>query len=143
MSAHFAQSPNRRTIAWDEFAERPSTNPSYESLRERSRSPETFSSRPFADDSTVDITNVTDVRLQTGCAIGSRSPNLVSRLSFSLMSGGELSLMDVDAIHAAQLAEWTDGIRVIRGEGGMTTQDSAGCVHVSDAPPQVEIGLTN
>ena len=30
------QSPNRRTIAWDEFASRSSAPPAYESLRERS-----------------------------------------------------------------------------------------------------------
>jgi len=46
------------------------------------------------------------------------------------MSGGELSLLDLDAIHGAQLAEWTDGIRVLRGEGGMSTQETAHYVHV-------------
>jgi hypothetical protein len=48
------------------------------------------------------------------------------------MSGGELSLLDLDAIHAAQLAEWTDGIRVLRGDGGMMSGESANYVHVSD-----------
>jgi engulfment/cell motility protein 1 len=47
------------------------------------------------------------------------------------MSGPELSLLDLDAVHAAQLAEWTDGIRVLRGEGGMGTKESAGFIHVS------------
>jgi len=79
---------------------------------------------------TVDISNVTDIRLQTSCAIGSRSPNLTSKLSFSLLSGPELSLMDVDAIHGAQLAEWTDGIQVLRGEAGMRSTESANYVHV-------------
>lgn len=88
--------------------------------------------RTCADPFLVDVSNVTDVRLKTGCAIHSRSPNLVSKLSFSLMSGGELSLLDLDAIHAAQLAEWTDGIRVLRGDGGMMSGESANYVHVSD-----------
>jgi engulfment/cell motility protein 1 len=84
-----------------------------------------------ADECVVDVSNITDLRLQTSRAIGSRSPNLVSKLSFSLMSGPELSLLDVDAVHAAQLAEWTDGVRALRGEGGMATKDTAGFVHVS------------
>lgn len=29
-------SPNRRTLAWGEFTERPKTNPAYDSLRDRS-----------------------------------------------------------------------------------------------------------
>ena len=78
----------------------------------------------------VDLANVTDLRLQTGCAIGSRSPSLVSKLSFSLMSGSELSLLDLDSVHSAQLAEWTDGIRVLRGEGGMKMPETANYVHV-------------
>nr|XP_031861447.1 uncharacterized protein CI109_003051 [Kwoniella shandongensis]KAA5528519.1 hypothetical protein CI109_003051 [Kwoniella shandongensis] len=105
-------SPNRRVIAWDEFAQRVD-NPPFETLRER-----------------IEISNITSIRLNTGCAIGSRSPNLVSKLSFSLMTGNDLSLLDVDAIHAAQLAEWTDGIRVLQGEGGMASQDSANYVHI-------------
>ncbi|KAK4688356.1 hypothetical protein P7C73_g1754, partial [Tremellales sp. Uapishka_1] len=106
-------SPNRRTIAWDDFAQREPPNPTFDSLRER-----------------IDISNISSVRLGTGCAIGSRSPNLISKRSFSIMCGEEMSLLDLDAIHAAQLAEWTDGIRVLRGEGGMKSQDSADYVHI-------------
>ncbi|KAK8844114.1 hypothetical protein IAR55_006908 [Kwoniella newhampshirensis] len=105
-------SSNRRVIAWDEFPQRVD-NPPFELLRER-----------------IEITNITSIRLNTGCAIGSRSPNLVSKLSFSLMAGNELSVLDLDAIHAAQMAEWTDGIRVLKGEGGMASQDSANYVHI-------------
>lgn len=48
------------------------------------------------------------------------------------MSGPELSLMDVDAVHAAQLAEWTDGLRVLisKGKETVVTQESANFVHV-------------
>lgn len=46
------------------------------------------------------------------------------------MSGTELSLLDLDAIHAAQLAEWTDGIRVIRGEGGMGMKETSSYIHI-------------
>ncbi|ORY33129.1 hypothetical protein BCR39DRAFT_521383 [Naematelia encephala] len=105
-------SPNRHTLAWADFAQR-TANPPFESLRER-----------------IELSNVTDIRSQTGCAVNSRSPNITSKLSFSLMTGSEISLMDVDAIHAAQLAEWTDGLRVLRGEIGMSTQDSANFVHI-------------
>lgn len=55
---------------------------------------------------------------------------MISKLSFSLMSGPELSLLDVDAVHTAQLAEWTDGLRVLRGEAGMATKETASYVHV-------------
>ena len=103
--------------------------PTYESLRERSEylrdSSVTCSEIP-----SVDVANITEVRMATGCAIGSRSPNLVSKLSFSLMAGNELSMLDLDAVHAAQLAEWTDGVRILR-EGAMASQDSANYVHVS------------
>lgn len=50
------------------------------------------------------------------------------------MAGHELSILNLDAIHAAQLAEWTDGIRVIRDAGRLATQDSASYVHVSKIP---------
>lgn len=46
------------------------------------------------------------------------------------MSGSELSLLDLDAIHAAQLAEWTDGIRVIRGEGGMGMKETSSYIQI-------------
>ena len=65
--------------------------------------------------------------------MNTRSPNLISKLSFSLMSGSELSLLDLDAVHAAQLAEWTDGLRVLGLEGGMITKETASYVHVSTA----------
>lgn len=47
------------------------------------------------------------------------------------MSGTELSLLNLDAVHAAQLAEWTDGIRVLSEEGRMVTKETANYVHVS------------
>ncbi|WWC63902.1 uncharacterized protein I303_106507 [Kwoniella dejecticola CBS 10117] len=105
-------SPNRKIIAWDEFSHR-IDNPPFESLRER-----------------IEIANINSVRPQTGCAVNSRSPNLVSKLSFSIIGEGESSLLDLDAIHAAQMAEWTDGIRVLRGEGGMSSKESADYIHI-------------
>ena len=48
------------------------------------------------------------------------------------MAGNELSLLDVDAVHTAQLAEWTDGVQAMRSQGGMATQESASYVHVSE-----------
>ncbi|WVF65412.1 hypothetical protein IAT40_000139 [Kwoniella sp. CBS 6097] len=105
-------SPNRKVIAWDEFPQR-IENPTFESLRER-----------------IDVSSIASIRHSTGCAVNSRSPNLVSKLSFSIMADSEHSLLDLDAIHAAQLAEWTDGIRVLSGEGGMTSVESANYVHI-------------
>ncbi|WVR08927.1 hypothetical protein IAU60_005986 [Kwoniella sp. DSM 27419] len=105
-------SPNRKIIAWDEFAQRVD-NPSFESLRER-----------------IEVAGVNSLRQSTGCAVNSRSPNLISKLSFSIMGDSDISLLDLDAIHAAQLAEWTDGIRVLRGDGGMTSMESANYVQI-------------
>ncbi|WVQ81129.1 hypothetical protein IAT38_003251 [Cryptococcus sp. DSM 104549] len=105
-------SSNRRSIAWDDFPQR-IESPPFDSLRYR-----------------IDISSIASVRPQTGCAVNSRSPNLVSKLSFSLISRDGSSLLDLDAIHAAQLAEWSDGIKVLRGEGGMESQDSANYVHI-------------
>ncbi|GMK55300.1 hypothetical protein CspeluHIS016_0203560 [Cutaneotrichosporon spelunceum] len=136
-------SPDKRTLAWSAFAARPKETPVFASLKEH-----------------IDLGNVTSVKLQTGCAIGSRSPDQVSKLSFSLMSGKEASLLDLDAIHAQQFAEWTDGLRAIKAHqaklaaaaaaaaavengrpaersttptpemGGMTTQESSNYVHI-------------
>ena len=106
------QSPNRKTIAWADFATRPNATPTYDSLRER-----------------IDLSNITTIRSRTGCAVKSLSPNLISKLSFSLMSQ-DLSLLDVDAVHSAQLAEWTDGLRVLRGEGGMAMKESASAIQM-------------
>lgn len=81
----------------------------------------------------VDLANISEVRVQTGCAVGSRSPDTVSKNSFSIMASPELSLLDLDAIHAAQFAEWVDGLRVLKQEVPMSTQESANYMHVSVA----------
>lgn len=49
------------------------------------------------------------------------------------MTDSNMSLLDVDAVHAAQLAEWTDGIRVLRGESAMAAEDSVNYAHVSQS----------
>jgi hypothetical protein len=121
------QSSNRRVLAWDEYASRPKETPAFDSLRERSKST-LAEMRNFADH-TVELSQLTELRLQTGCAVNSRSPNLISKLSFSLMSREDSSLLDLDAIHAAQLAEWTDGIRVLRGEGDAVMKETASYIH--------------
>ncbi|OXG40065.1 hypothetical protein C359_03987 [Cryptococcus neoformans Bt120] len=113
-------SEDRKTIAWDDFAQR-SGSPSFESLTHR-----------------IKISSISSVKQETSTPVNSRSPNLISKLSFSLISsppattGGtsEESLLDLDAIHAAQLAEWSDGIKVLK-DGGMTSQDSANYVQAS------------
>jgi hypothetical protein len=72
---------------------------------------------------------VTEIKTQTGCAVGSRAPDLISKHSFSIVSG-DISLLDLDAIHAAQFAEWTDGLRVLKSTN-MTTQESTNYTTVS------------
>lgn len=71
------------------------------------------------------------MRTGTGSGVKSLSPQTASKLSFSLMSGQELSLLDLDAIHAAQMAEWTDGLRYLIGAGGLASAEGKGYAHVS------------
>lgn len=134
---------DKRTLAWSAFSARPKDTPTFASLKEH-----------------IDLANVTSIKLQTGCAVRSRTPDVASKLSFSLMSGNEASLLDLDAIHAQQFAEWTDGLRVLKAQqarsaaaavaaaaaengntptepappvpemGGMTTQESSNYVHI-------------
>ena len=46
------------------------------------------------------------------------------------MSGAELSLLDVDAIHAQQCAEWIDGINTLRKQGKAMTKETMDLVKV-------------
>lgn len=86
----------------------------------------------------VKITSISSVEQETSAPVNSRSPNLTSKLSFSLIlslptatrEDCKNSLLDLDAIHAAQLAEWSDGIKVLK-DGRMTSQDSANYVQAS------------
>lgn len=86
----------------------------------------------------VKISSISSVKQESSTPVNSRSPNLISKLSFSLISSlptatgvtSEKSLLDLDAIHAAQLAEWSDGIKVLK-DGGMTSQDSANYIQAS------------
>jgi hypothetical protein len=41
-----------------------------------------------------------------------------------------MSLLDLDAVHSAQFSEWVDGVRVLRGEGGMRSLESSVYVKV-------------
>lgn len=82
-------------------------------------------------DEAVDISNITSVQPLTSTAVNSRSQGTASKISFSLLSGPELSLLDLDAVHSAQMAEWVDGVRVLKGEGGMRSADSLGYVKVN------------
>ncbi|KIR28517.1 hypothetical protein I309_02441 [Cryptococcus deuterogattii LA55] len=112
-------SKDRKTIAWDDFTQRSGT-PSFESLTHR-----------------IKITSISSVKQETSAPVNSRSPNLASKLSLSLISSlptatnqaCENSLLDLDAIHTAQLAEWSDGIKILK-DGGMTSQDSANYVQI-------------
>lgn len=76
------------------------------------------------------------MKLETSSPVNSRSPNMISKYSFSIMSG-ELSLLDLDAIHVYQFAEWTDGIAVLSpGENAaMRHKESLDKVRVSGNSP--------
>lgn len=84
----------------------------------------------------VDIDNITSIRLETSSPVNSRSPNLVSKYSFSILSG-DMSLLDLDAVHVYQFAEWTDGIAVLgRGDHAiMRHKESLDKVRVGHADP--------
>lgn len=73
---------------------------------------------------------MSSIKQQTSCAVGSRSPDTPSKLSFSLLAGKDISLLDLDAIHAQQFAEWTDGLRVLRESGAMASPETSDYVHI-------------
>lgn len=56
----------------------------------------------------------------------------MSKYSFSILSG-DLSLLDLDAVHVYQFAEWTDGISVLGKDdkAGMRHKESVDKVRVS------------
>lgn len=62
---------------------------------------------------------------------------MVSKYSLSILSG-ELSLLDLDAIHVYQFAEWTDGIRALGRDGGaaMAHKESLDKIKVSEGVVQ-------
>ncbi|KIY53372.1 hypothetical protein FISHEDRAFT_33437 [Fistulina hepatica ATCC 64428] len=65
------------------------------------------------------------------------APLEVSPLSFSLMSVQEGSLADVIAADHSRWADWTDGLNMLRRDGGhVTSKETAGYVHAL-----TEIGL--
>jgi engulfment/cell motility protein 1 len=79
----------------------------------------------------VEISNITTIQATTSTAVNSRSQGTPSKLSFSFLSGPEMSLLDLDAVHSAQFSEWVDGVRVLKGEGGMRSLESGVYVKVS------------
>jgi hypothetical protein len=80
----------------------------------------------------VDVRTITELRERTGHAINSRAQGVPSKLSFSLLSARETSMLDLDAVHAAQYAEWVDGLRYVgRFGAGVRTNESEGYVKVS------------
>ena len=55
---------------------------------------------------------------QTDLPLGSSSPLLASSLSFSLLSTSGGSLADQIAPDQARWADWTDGLNMLRRDGG-------------------------
>ena len=78
---------------------------------------------------TIDIANVAEVATgtcapfphlhdQPDLALGASSPQLASPLSFSLLSTSGGSLADQIAPDQARWADWTDGLNMLRRDGG-------------------------
>lgn len=153
-----SQSPNLSTIAWSDYKNRMKTNPPFESLKERREcfsflcgSSRTiifdtfyvFQIRSNADPHTaVKINEVEEVWSATGYAVNSRSPNVPSKLSFSFMSRYGVSLLDLDAVHSEQRAEWIDGISEITRGREMKCPESEGYTKVSSVNRMANVTVT-
>ena len=74
---------------------------------------------------------IADVHTTTAYAVNSRSAGQASRLSFSIVNRHGETLLDLDAIHAEQRAEWVDGLGVLMGRGEMKSVESEAYVKVS------------
>lgn len=139
-------SPNRKFLYFCEAAERGPIRSGLDDLHER-----------------IDLNLVTDISLlsaaQTGVTgeeSGASGPfgvansngngthdsldtNQVSsgNLTFSLLRSSEVSLADFIALNASQFSEWTDGLSMLRSEGGMvSTKETADYIQI-----MTEIGV--
>jgi hypothetical protein len=78
----------------------------------------------------VDVKAIADVHTVTAHAVNARSAGQASKLSFSIVNRHGESLLDLDAIHGEQRAEWVDGLGVLMGRGEMQSVESDAYVKV-------------
>jgi len=130
-------SPNRKYLYYCEAAERGPIRSGLDDLHER-----------------IDLNLVTDISIQSGASqtgIGNdEMANLTSfgggtnsnghsnsidvnstNLTFSLLRSSEISLADFVALNASQFSEWTDGLSMLRSEGGLvSTKETADYIQI-------------
>lgn len=79
----------------------------------------------------IDLNQVTDISLQSAAAAnatstGNGADSTTGNLTFSLLRAPDVSMADFVALNASQYSEWTDGLSMLRGEGGMvSTKETA------------------
>lgn len=121
-------SPNKKYLYYCEASERGPIRSGLDDLPEK-----------------IDLNQVTDISLQSAAAANAPSSaaatgtlisnnnngttatnNNSSNLTFSLLRAPDVSLADFVALNASQYSEWTDGLSMLRGEGGMvSTKETA------------------
>lgn len=96
-------------------------------------SSERFSIRGGLDDLSerIDLSLVTDVAHHGGAAeangkASGGTKTSTGELVISLMQGPDVCLAEMQALNSSQFSEWTDGLNMLRGEGGMvSTRETA------------------
>ncbi|UZJ55154.1 hypothetical protein CBS101457_004474 [Exobasidium rhododendri] len=109
-------SPNRKYLHYCQAAERGPIRSGLDDLQER-----------------IDLSLVTDISMQSvPSQHGSNSLELNSfNLTFSLLGSSEISLADFVALNASQFSEWTDGLSMLRSEGGLVnTKETADYIQI-------------
>ncbi|CBQ68916.1 related to engulfment and cell motility gene 1 protein [Sporisorium reilianum SRZ2] len=89
-------------------------------------SSERFPIRGGLDDLTerIDLSLVTEVSHHHGA--GDAGAKAAGDLAISLLQSPDASLAEMQALNASQFSEWTDGLNMLRGEGGVvSTRETA------------------
>ncbi|KAN0062511.1 hypothetical protein ACQY0O_005042 [Thecaphora frezii] len=120
-------SPNKKFLHYCEALERGPIRGGLDDLPER-----------------IDLSLVTDVSLQASAALSQpgghgamagngTAPNggAQNNLIFSLLGAPDESLADLQALNQSQYSEWTDGLNMLRGEGGVvSTKETAEYIQI-------------
>ena len=72
----------------------------------------------------VDVLSIGSIQTSAAHAVNSRAQGQPSRLSLSILSRSGESILDLDAIHGAQKAEWVDGLGMLLGKEQLGTVES-------------------
>jgi hypothetical protein len=115
-------SPNKKYLHYCEATERSAIRSGLDDLPER-----------------IDLALVADVSLQppggSGAAIAAAAAAAGvaagANLAFSLLRAPDVSLADLVALNTSQFSEWTDGLGMLRGEGGVvSTKETADYIQI-------------